>query len=329
MDSGTYAYVIAETYVGTDAARIDAAEVSDAVGYLNSLEGERGYVTEVFCERARFFHPDNGRRIDAIRHAIERRWASTSLHPVLLTSLLEAADRVDSTTGVQMAYLKQWAPRALRPIELRVPVLVPGPGRALLGSAPDLAASVGHVDVAYLDPPYNQHRYFTNYHVWETIVRWDAPAHYGVACKREDCRDAATKSPFNQRATMPAALAATIDAVDADLLLVSYNDESWLSVGEIVAMCEAAMEKRFAAARAEVAVLGLDHPRYVGARIGIYNPSGEKVGRISHVRNTEHIVVAGETSAVRAAVEAGIDAARSGGIEAEELNRSSTHAGLS
>ena len=31
------------------------------------------------------------------------------------------------------------------------------------------------VDLVYLDPPYNQHRYATNYHVWETLVRWDAP----------------------------------------------------------------------------------------------------------------------------------------------------------
>ena len=31
------------------------------------------------------------------------------MYPVLLTSLIEAADRVDSTTGVQMAYVKQWA----------------------------------------------------------------------------------------------------------------------------------------------------------------------------------------------------------------------------
>ena len=44
-------------------------------------------------------------------------------------------------------------------------------------------------DLAYLDPPYNQHRYFTNYHVWETIVAWDRPEHYGVACKRVDARD--------------------------------------------------------------------------------------------------------------------------------------------
>ena len=41
--------------------------------------------------------------------------------PMLLTSLIEAADRVDSTVGVQMAYLKQWAPRAHNPLTLRVP----------------------------------------------------------------------------------------------------------------------------------------------------------------------------------------------------------------
>ena len=56
------------------------------------------------------------------------------------------------------------------------------------------------VDLMYLDPPYNQHRYFTNYHIWETLVRWDAPEHYGIACKRIDSRDDATKSVFNAQA---------------------------------------------------------------------------------------------------------------------------------
>ena len=50
----------------------------------------------------------------------------------------------------------------------------------------DTVDELGPVDLMYLDPPYNQHRYFTNYHVWETLVRWDAPEHYGIACKRVD-----------------------------------------------------------------------------------------------------------------------------------------------
>ena len=62
----------------------------------------------------------------------------------------------------------------------------------------------GPFDLAYLDPPYNQHRYFTNYHIWETLVAWDAPEHYGVACKRVDARDPATQERV-QRAAAHAA----------------------------------------------------------------------------------------------------------------------------
>ena len=111
-----------------------------------------------------------------------------------------AADRVDSTTGVQMAYLKQWAPRAHHDLELRRPDLIAGAGRTVRGDARQTVDGLEPVDLMYLDPPYNQHRYFTNYHIWETLVRWDAPEHYGVACKRVDSRDEATKSVFNLQA---------------------------------------------------------------------------------------------------------------------------------
>ena len=90
-----------------------------------------------------------------------------------------------------MAYVKQWAPRSYRRSTLRRPRAA---RRATAcARARRRARRRRHarrrVDLAYLDPPYNQHRYFTNYHVWETLVAWDAPEHYGVACKRVDARD--------------------------------------------------------------------------------------------------------------------------------------------
>src|SRR5262249_15249931 len=153
--------------------------------HLGSLPGERGYVTETFCERARYFRPENGMRIDAIRAEIDRLELTAVERGLLLTSLIEAADRVDSTVGGQMADLKRWAPRASTRLELREPHEVTGPaGRATMGDANQVAAELGGVELAYLDPPYNQHSYAGNYHVWETIVRNDQPEHYGVACKR-------------------------------------------------------------------------------------------------------------------------------------------------
>jgi adenine-specific DNA-methyltransferase len=194
-----------------------------------------------------------------------------------------------------MAYVKQWAARSANPLALRVPELLDGPGRAIRGDAVELAPVLGHFDLAYLDPPYNQHRYFTNYHVWETLVAWDAPEAYGVARKRLDARDPSTHSAFNSKKTMPAALAAVVQAVDCDLLVLSYNNESWLGMDELEEMC---------AGRGSVATLAFDSARYVGARIGIFDPSGRKVGRVSHLSNQELLVIAGERALVRRAVEA-------------------------
>lgn len=301
VDTARYSEMFARCYIETDSRLVDHAALAVAVGALNELPGRPGYFTETFCVASRFVQPANGERIDAVRDAIEAEYAGTGLWPVLMTSLLEAADRVDSTTGLQMAYLKQWAARARQPLTLRVPELLPGPGNALLGDACQLAGSpaIGRVDLAYLDPPYNQHRYDANYHVWETIVAWDAPSHYGVACKREDLRDPERRSAFNGRRTMPVALGRVVSAVQAEVVVLSYNNESWLTFDELREVC---------AGRGHLEVLAFDSARYVGARIGIHDPSGRKVGAVSHLRNTEYMVVVGERDRVRAMVGAVVDA---------------------
>jgi adenine-specific DNA-methyltransferase len=301
VDTARYAHVFAQCYIETDAAAVDMMALTAAITHLNELQGRPGYVHDTFSKEARFFQPENAARIDAARDAIARDYAGSPLYPILLTSLIEAADRVDSTTGVQMAYVKQWAPRSSNPLTLRVPDLLPGGGRAVLGDALVVAEGLGTFDLAYLDPPYNQHRYFTNYHVWETLVAWDAPEPYGVARKRIDSRDPATRSAFNSKRTMPDALRQVIGGVDCELLVLSYNDESWLGVEELETLCgrgEPRGQKR------EVATLAFDSARYVGARIGIFDPTGVKVGRVSHLSNQELLVIAGERALVRRVVDA-------------------------
>ncbi|MBS4751189.1 DNA adenine methylase [Nocardioides sp. zg-ZUI104] len=296
-DVASYSEVLSDCYVATDADRVDIAALDAELERLAALPGERGYVTETFCEQARFFQPKNGLRIDAVRAAIERDHPPGSpLRPILLTSLMLAADRVDSTTGIQMAYLKQWSPRSHADLELRRPVLLSGAGRTVAGDVLDTVDSVGPVDLAYVDPPYNQHRYFANYHIWETLVRWDAPEHYGVACKRVDTRE--QRSAFNSRRTMPAALADVLGRISAEVVIVSYNDESWMSADEMTAALRQAGHE-------EVAILGFDSKRYVGAKIGIHNRDGVRVGQVGRLRNVEYLFVAGPAEKVAAALNAG------------------------
>jgi adenine-specific DNA-methyltransferase len=315
VDSARYAHVFAQAYIEADAATTDVGALRAAVTHLNGLPGKPGYVHDTFSRDARFFQPMNAARIDAVRDAIDAEYAGSPLFPLLLTSLIEAADRVDSTTGVQMAYVKQWAPRSANPLELRVPELLAGPGRAVRGDAVELAPGLGPVDLAYLDPPYNQHRYFTNYHVWETLVAWDSPEPYGVARKRLDARDPSTHSAFNSKRTMPGALASVVRAVRCELLVLSYNDESWLGVDELEALCAEGPGGE----RREVATLSFDSARYVGARIGIFNPAGDKVGRVGRLANQELLVIAGGAEAVRRAVAAVAAAGVVGGARSGDV----------
>ena len=282
-DAASYSRVLGECYVEADLTAVDERRLVEKIRHLDALPGVDGYFTETFCVRSRFFQPHNGRRIDAIRGAIDDVADGRLERSILLTSLMEAADRVDSTTGLQMAYLKRWSPRSHARMELRLPVLIPGGGAALQVDANVLARRLGDMDLVYVDPPYNQHSYFANYHIWETLIRADAPEHYGVACKRVDCRD--TKSDYNSRRRAWDAFADLIGALDVPYILVSFSDEGFFAHERIVELLDA---------KGETAWLPVDSRRYVGAQIGIHDHRGKRVGQVGHLRNREYLFLVGE-----------------------------------
>ena len=281
-DTASYSEVFGRAYVEAD-EELDRARVRALLTDLQELPPVRGYVTRTFCEDARYFRPENGARIDAIRTGIDQLQLSDVERGVLLTSLLEAADRVDSTVGLQMAYLKKWAPRARNPLELREPHAVTGPaGEVTRRDANELVRELDCIDCAYVDPPYNQHSYFGNYHVWETIVRNDEPSAYGVARKRADTRE--NRSLYNSKRHAFDALRDLVENAVTPWLIVSFSNEGF---HELERVRDLLSEVGY------VAQTAVDFPRYVGAKIGIHNPQGERVGRVSHLRNRELLFVVG------------------------------------
>ena len=286
-DLNTYAATLATCYVQADLETWGGI-AQDYISELNRLPGKPGYFTENFCIESQFFQAHNGAKVDAIRTRIEQENHPTELKAILLTSLMEAADRVDSTCGIQMAYLKQWASRSYNDLELRLPNLLPraesGKGRAYHSDAIDAVEHLS-ADIAYLDPPYNQHKYLGNYHIWETLVKWDQPETYGVARKRVDVRS--RHSAFNAKRKIAIALRRVIDKLDVKHLIVSFSDEGYISKEEMIELLST---------RGEVQVIARDYRRYIGAQIGIYNPSGKQVGEVSHLKNTEYIFVVSQRS---------------------------------
>jgi adenine-specific DNA-methyltransferase len=211
-----------------------------------------------------------------------------TLEAVLLTSLLQAADRVDSTCGVQMAFLKQWSARSANPLWLRRPTLWPrsphGPGRALCDDAVAAATRLAvelDADVVYLDPPYNRHSYLGNYHLWETLVRFDDPEVYGLARKRREVQT--KKSRFNRRDAFVDAFTDVVDRLRTRHIVVSYSNEGAVAADDVVAV----LARRGPVRR----VAAVDHPRYVGAKIGQHNPRGERIAAPTHIDNVEYVFV--------------------------------------
>lgn len=283
-DHNAYATALARCYVQADRDELERP-AQQLIDELNRIPGQPGYFTQTFCVSSRFFQPKNGERIDAIRETIATKSLDPELEAILLVSLMEAADRVDSTTGVQMAYLKQWAPRAHNDLALRLPDLLPraphGKGFAAQQDALDFVRS-HTADIAYLDPPYNQHKYLGNYHIWESLVLWDKPEVYGTACKRIDCRD--RTSAFNSKPKFETVFADLIAAVQTPWVVVSFNNEGYL---------DRETAERILGQHGHVTVFEHPYKRYVGAQIGIHNLAGERVGRVSHLRNKELLYVAG------------------------------------
>jgi adenine-specific DNA-methyltransferase len=89
---------------------------------------------------------------------------------------------------------------------------------------------------------------------------------------------------------MLGSLAQVIRDVRAGVVVLSYNDESWIDLDALIEMCRV---------RGHVEVLAFPSNRYVGARIGIHNPAGERVGTVGRLRNVEYVLVAGARAQVR------------------------------
>lgn len=131
--------------------------------------------------RRMYFSAANAGRIDHISAAI-RQWRadrriSGDEYAFLYASLIESLSAVSNTAGVYGAFLKHWDVRATRPIDFRPVAFNDAPvGRieSMNGRLEDVVGQV-ECDVLYLDPPYTQNQYGTQYHLLETLVKADDP----------------------------------------------------------------------------------------------------------------------------------------------------------
>ena len=213
-------------------------------------------------ERERMFYTtENARRIDAIRGWIEHEYpgeildeTATKEKRLLLGLLLYEAATHANTSGVFKAYHRGFGGRGgdalsriLGRIELEMPCLTHGSAEACREDAQSLASRLGRegraARIAYLDPPYNQHQYGSNYHLLNTIARFDRPKVSTLPrAENGQRRDKAgirrdwtrTRSPFCSRAAAETAFERLVSTIRADHILVSYSTEGMIPIHRMV-----------------------------------------------------------------------------------------------
>lgn len=223
--------------------------VMEILSYLNDLRGEDGFITQHYTPASdktdgisrMYFSTDNGRRIDAMRASIEKWHLEGELDEeeyfYLIALLLLAVQRVANISGTYGAFNKTWDPRAKNRIELRfVPVISsPFTHMALNMDVFDTLDMVS-TDIAYVDPPYNPRQYISNYHLLETIARYDHPKIHGKTGMRE-CSET-EKSSFSRIGSAEAHFSKLLAKLKSSQVIVSYNSEGIMRKDEILGIMD-------------------------------------------------------------------------------------------
>lgn len=223
------------------------------IDHLNSIQGKHGWFSEHYGGKPnngsavekdgkkRMWQLHNTMKLDAIRDEIDNVAKNNVEKSVLLTSLILTMDKVDSSVGHQVSYLKRWAPRAYNMMYMEVPRLILDDKKHKVYQKDifDLLEDI-EVDLVYYDPPYGSSnelmppsrvRYASYYHIWKTICLNDKPEVVGVANRREDVGDLVSASIFEDyrknadgQYIVIEAIKRLIDETKAKHIVLSYNN---------------------------------------------------------------------------------------------------------
>lgn len=237
-----YSYVITKHVIENN-GNLDKKRCDHLIEELNNLDGVEGFIyknysyggTEGQEFRRKYFSDFNAKKCDAIRIAIETWLKQDKINEheyfFLLGSLINSIDKYANTASVYGAYLKTLKKSALKEMELVALPIMEGTVECKVYNE-DISELINNVsgDILYLDPPYNARQYCTNYHMLETIAKYDNPVIKGKTGLREYSKQ---KSVFCMRNKVAEAFEDLIKNANFKYIFLSYNNEGLMSFDTI------------------------------------------------------------------------------------------------
>ena len=228
-----YSYVLLKNYIENH----QPLENAGFLEKLNNLEGKSGFIFQEYSDNGksgrRYFSEANGKKIDAIRQQLEiwkgNKTIGEHQYFFLLASLLESADKVANTASVYGAFLKHIKASAQKELKLEPAEfeLTANAHRVFQKDANQLIKEI-EGDILYLDPPYNARQYGANYHILNTIAKYDTFVPKGKTGLRDYYR-----SNYCKKSLVEKSFYNLIAHAKFKYIFFSYNNEGLMPSEEI------------------------------------------------------------------------------------------------
>ena len=232
VDMATLSHSVAELN-----DRVDAGSMSP--GFIQDLYAPRNETCITKADRV-FYTRANARRLDDYCRLL--RELPSGEREMLLGPLLSDASIHANTAGVFKGFYKNRVTgigqfggtgadalvRIMGEIKLDVPLLsnFECECEILREDANVAARHLRGLDLVYVDPPYNQHPYGSNYFMLNLLVRYERPA---MISRVSGIPTNWQRSGYNVRAKAVPLMRELLDTFDSPFILVSFNNEGFIA----------------------------------------------------------------------------------------------------
>ncbi|RKU11527.1 DNA modification methylase [Candidatus Poribacteria bacterium] len=257
-DFEDYAVTIARCYL-QNRSSVDTFSISKIVEEINNRVNEqfpKGFIERLYAPKDElnitsndrvFYTQDNARRLDNYRRLIEEY--PLEYRDSLIAPLLSKASVHSNTSGVFKGFYKnrntgigQYGgtnsnalSRIKGQIMLEPPILsqFECDYEVFHDDTNKIASQIKELDLTYIDPPYNQHPYGSNYFMLNLLVHYKEPINIS---KVSGIPKNWKRSGYNVKTKSKKLFNELLHSIDTKFFLISFNNEGFISPDEMRSM---------------------------------------------------------------------------------------------